>query len=121
MKFIAILLLVAPAAEAARAGSSARVSPIQKVIELLGELQSKRIKEGEIEQGNFEDFSRWCERTATEKQYTIADQKEQIKSLTATIDTATSNIEQLDAAIESLSSALSSNEEQLKESTAVRE
>merc|ERR1719217_1090410 len=84
-------------------------------------MQSKRIKEGEVEQGNFEDFSRWCERTATEKQYTIKDEKEQITTLTATIDTATSNIEQLDAMIEQLSASLSSNEEQLKESTAVRE
>merc|ERR1719171_208728 len=83
-------------------------------------MQSKRIKEGEVEQGNFEDFSRWCERTATEKQYTIADEKEQISTLDATIDTATSNIEQLDAEIEKLSSSLSSNEEQLKEATAVR-
>jgi len=105
----------------ARARTRDAVSPIQKVIELLGDMQSKRIKEGEVEQGQFEQFSRWCEKTAIEKQNTIADFKEQITSLTATVDTATSNIEELSASIEDLSNSISSNEEQLKESKALRE
>merc|ERR1712118_44869 len=104
-----------------RARTRDAASPIQKVIQLLGDMQSKRIKEGEVEQGQFEQFSRWCERTAIEKQNTIADFKEQITSLTATLDTANSNIEELSVAIEDLSNSISSNEEQLKESTALRE
>merc|ERR1719333_555317 len=104
-----------------RARARDAASPIQKVIQLLGDMQSKRIKEGEVEQGQFEQFSRWCERTAIEKQNTIADFKEQITSLTATLDTANSNLEELSATIEDLSNAISSNEEQLKESTALRE
>merc|ERR1719160_1565992 len=102
----------------ARARSRDAVSPIQKVIQLLGDMQSKRIKEGEVEQGQFEQFSRWCERTAIEKQNTIADFKEQITSLTATLDTANSNLEELSATIEDLSNAISSNEEQITSLTA---
>merc|ERR1719181_1761834 len=99
-----------------RARNRDAVSPIQKVIQLLGDMQSKRIKEGEVEQGQFEQFSRWCERTAVGKQHTISDFKEQITSLTATLDTANSNIEELSATIEDLSNSISSNEEQMKES-----
>jgi hypothetical protein len=107
---------------AAQQSMAARMQagPIQKVIQLLGDIQMKRIKEGEAEQANFEKYSRWCEKTATEKQNTIADFKEQITTLKATSDTATSNIEQLDALVEELSSAISTNEEQSKEASALR-
>jgi len=118
---IAALFFSSAAAMRSQARARDAVSPIQKVIQLLGDMQSKRIKEGEVEQGQFEQFSRWCERTAIEKQNTIADFKEQITSLTATLDTANSNLEELSATIEDLSNAISSNEEQLKESTALRE
>jgi hypothetical protein len=97
-----------------------QAGPIQKVIQLLGDIQMKRIKEGEAEQSNFEKFSRWCEKTAIEKQNTISDFKEQITTLKASADTATSNIEQLDAMIEELSSGISTNEEQSKEASALR-
>jgi len=125
MKIVFVALCISCSTTVTAVKSRARgrdaASPIQKVIELLGDMQSKRIKEGEAEQGNFEQFSRWCERTAIEKQNSIADFKEQITSLTATIDTAKSNLEELGATIEDLSSAISSNEEQLKESKAVRD
>merc|ERR1719305_1705249 len=118
MKIIFAALLFSSGTIATAMKSRARArdagSPIQKVIQLLGDMQSKRIKEGEVEQGQFEQFSRWCERTAVEKQNTIADFKEQITSLTATLDTANSNIEELSATIEDLSNAISSNEEHMK-------
>jgi len=124
MKILSVVLFVSCSVTVTGMKTRARtrdaVSPIQKVIQLLGDMQSKRIKEGEVEQGQFEQFSRWCERTAIEKQHTISDFKEQIKSLTATLDTANSNIEECSALIEDLSAAISSNEEQLKESTALR-
>lgn len=121
--FSVVLFLSCDTATAIKSRARTRnaASPIQKVIQLLGDMQSKRIKEGEVEQGQYEQFSRWCERTAIEKQHTIADFKEQITSLTATLDTANSNIEELSATIEDLSNAISSNEEQMKESAALRE
>merc|ERR1719316_772651 len=119
--FVALCLSCSTTVTAVKSRARDAASPIQKVLQLLGDMQSKRIKEGEAEQGAFEQFSRWCERTAIEKQNTIADFKEQITSLTATLDTANSNLEELSATIEDLSNAISSNEEQLKESTALRE
>merc|ERR1719387_1555256 len=113
------LVLVAMAAQESTA-ARLQAGPIQKVIQLLGDIQMKRIKEGEAEQANFEKYSRWCEKTAIEKQNTIADFKEQITTLKATSDTATSNIEQLDALVEELSQAVSTNEEQSKEAASLR-
>merc|ERR1719387_3491632 len=120
MQSLAHIILVVALAGRDSMAARLQAGPIQKVIQLLGDIQMKRIKEGEAEQSNFETFSRWCEKTATEKQNTVSDFKEQITTLKATSDTATSNIEQLDAMIEELSSAISTNEEQSKEAAALR-
>jgi len=120
MQSLAHIILVVALAGRDSMAARLQAGPIQKVIQLLGDIQMKRIKEGEAEQSNFETFSRWCEKTATEKQNTITDFKEQITTLKAGSDTATSNIEQLDAMIEELSSAISTNEEQQKEASALR-
>jgi hypothetical protein len=102
-------------------GSAEEGGPIQKVIELLGQMQAKAIKEGEAEQGQFEKFSRWCERSSIEKQNTIADEQEQIVGLQATIDTASANIEQLKAVVEKVSADVSANEAELKDAVKIRE
>merc|ERR1719506_3411538 len=120
MRSLSSIVLVIGIAVQQSLAATLQAGPIQKVIQLLGDIQMKRIKEGEAEQANFEKYSQWCEKTATEKQNTIADFKEQITTLKATSDTASSNIEQLDAMIEELSSAISTNEEQSKEASALR-
>lgn len=99
---------------------STQAGPIQKVIQLLGEIQMKRIKEVQNEQAEYAKFSTWCEKTATEKQKTIVDFKEQITTLKAQSETAASNIEQLDATVEELSQAISTSEEQIKEASQLR-
>jgi len=120
MQSLAFIVLTVAMAATGSMAARMQAGPIQKVIQLLGDIQMKRIKEGEAEQANFEKYSRWCEKTAIEKQNTIADFKEQITTLKATSDTATSNIEQLDAMVEELSQAISTNEEQSKEAGALR-
>jgi hypothetical protein len=115
-------LIIVTAAIAVQHSLAARTQagPIQKVIQLLGDIQMKRIKEVQNEQENYRKFSHFCEKTATEKQKVIADFKEQLITLKATSDTAISNIEQLDATVEELSEQISSGEEQMKESSQLR-
>merc|ERR1719281_2173045 len=113
MRSLSSIVLVIGIAVQQSMAATLQAGPIQKVIQLLGDIQMKRIKEGEAEQANFEKYSQWCEKTATEKQNTILDFKEQITTLKATSDTSTSNIEQLDATVEELSQAISTNEEQI--------
>eukprot|EP00397_Hematodinium_sp_SG-2012_P012250 GEMP01012414.1.p1 GENE.GEMP01012414.1~~GEMP01012414.1.p1 ORF type:complete len:659 (+),score=211.79 GEMP01012414.1:398-2374(+) len=97
------------------------VGPVQKVIQLLGGLQSKVIAEGETEQANFEEFSRWCERQSIEKAHSIKGMKQEILGLKATIDTALANFAQTSAAIGELSSQISANEKELVDGGAQRD
>merc|ERR1719506_965584 len=120
MRSLSSIVLVIGIAVQQSLAATLQAGPIQKVIQLLGDIQMKRIKEGEAEQANFEKYSQWCEKTATEKQNTILDFKEQITTLKATSDTSTSNIEQLDATVEELADAISTNEEQIKEAAQLR-
>jgi chromosome condensin MukBEF MukE localization factor len=47
------------------ASSSANeVSPIANIIQMIGDLESKVISEGEECQNTYEDFSEWCEEKA---------------------------------------------------------
>merc|ERR1719409_2249460 len=80
------------------------VGPVQKAIALLGELQTKLIQDGEVEQANFEEFSRFCERTSIEKQNTIKDHS---NTLQASADTAASNIGEMTALVEQLTGEIS--------------
>jgi hypothetical protein len=55
-------------------------NPLQKVTQLLGELQQKVLKEGEVEQKNYEKFAEWCKDEAVAKQYEIQDGKTKVES-----------------------------------------
>jgi hypothetical protein len=44
-------------------------NPLQKVTQLLSELQQKILKEGEAEQKGYEEFATWCKDEAVAKQY----------------------------------------------------
>jgi len=112
-----ICVLVLPAtALKARVG----VSPVSKVVQLLTEMQTKMIKDGEVEQANFEEYSRFCERTSIEKQNSIKDMGEQIVMLKASSEEATSEIEILTEKTLKLTEEISSAEEQVKKTSALR-
>jgi len=101
------------------AGVSAQ-GPVQKIISLLGDMQTKAIKEGEVEQANFEELQRWCEKQSDEKKRAIRTEKKQITSAKAQIETSESNMAQLSASVETLSSKISENEKELSESESMR-
>jgi len=95
------------------AALAAEVGPIQKVIQLLDELQAKVISEGEGSQVQYEEFVDWCGKQASETKRSIADSTEQIDTLDATIETAKANIDELTAEIEGLTSSISRGEAEL--------
>jgi len=95
-------------------------SPVSKAVQLLGDLQTKMIKDGEAATQSFEEYSRWCERSSIEKQHALKDMGEQIVMFQASIEDAGSSIAQLKAKVEVLSSDISTAEEQQKETKAVR-
>jgi len=74
-----------------------RVSPVQKVVQLLGELEMKLIKDGEEEKKAYEAFMDWCKNGAKDKEYEIKTGKSDIQDLSATISKAEADISTLSA------------------------
>merc|ERR1719379_2081455 len=99
----------------------AQTNPIEKVIEMMSELQQKIIKEGEVAQKIFDEFSEWCEEESKNLQFEIKTGKAQAEELTATIDKCKSDIKAFDDRIEDLSAQIATDEENLKAATEVRE
>merc|ERR1719420_1716162 len=101
MNCISILLplLAVPAA-------TERVNPIQKVLQLLSELEQKVIKDGEAEQKAYEEYVDWCKTGAADKKFEIKTAKADVDDLEATIsksesviDSSTSKVADLVASI----------------------
>jgi len=94
----------------ALAVQGAEVGPIQKVIQLVDELQAKVISEGDSSQVAYEEFTDWCGKQAIETKHAIEDATESRETETATIETAAANIEELNAEIADLTGTISRQE-----------
>jgi len=96
-------------------------SPIEKVIELMTNLQAHIVKDGEVEAGAYRDFYEWCEDAAREKQNEIKTLTGQKGKLEATIEKAASDIEGATTKIDEASSQVASDKADLKDATVIRE
>jgi len=96
-------------------------NPVQKVLQLLTELEAKIIKDGEVEQKAYEDYADWCENGAKDKQFEIKTAKADIEDLKATITKAAADIEALEAKIGELASDIATDEADLKAATEIRD
>ena len=85
-------------------------SPIEKIIEMISELQAKVIGEGEDAQKIYAEFAEFCEDRSRELGFEIKTGKAQVAELSATIDKETANIGALGAKIEELAGSLASDE-----------
>eukprot|EP00746_Dinoflagellata_sp_MGD_P000698 gnl/MRDRNA2_/MRDRNA2_101260_c0_seq1.p1 gnl/MRDRNA2_/MRDRNA2_101260_c0~~gnl/MRDRNA2_/MRDRNA2_101260_c0_seq1.p1 ORF type:complete len:716 (-),score=232.02 gnl/MRDRNA2_/MRDRNA2_101260_c0_seq1:8-2155(-) len=95
-------------------------NPVQKVVELLAELEAKVIKDGEEEQKAYEEYVDWCQNGAKDKEWEIKTAKADVAELEATITKANADIENFDAKIEELAAAVTANEQDLKAATDIR-
>jgi len=102
-------------------GTASAQNPLQKVIQLLGELQQKILKEGEAEQKNYEKFATWCKDEAVAKQYEIEDGKSKVAELKAVIEKEGSVIMAMDAEIETAAQKIAVNEKDLQSATEIRD
>jgi peptidoglycan hydrolase CwlO-like protein len=101
--------------------ADAKTNPIEKVIEMLGDLQQKIIGEGQASQKVYDEFAEWCEEESKTLQFEIKTGKAEAEELTAVIEKAKSDIAGFDEKIEELSSTLSTDEADLKAATDIRE
>jgi len=114
---VALLLLVAAGPLAA---SGAKLSPVQKVLQLIDDFAAKVTKEAAEEAKVFEEYAKFCDDEATAKEYAIKDSKEAIEELTATITDAKASIDTETAKVGDLSTIVSDTEAELSASVALR-
>jgi predicted RNase H-like nuclease (RuvC/YqgF family) len=115
----AMLFLLAFAASSSANASDA--SPIEKVLQMISDLQSKVIAEGTDAQKTYDEYAEWCEDRSTNLGFEIKTGKAEVAELTATIEQATSTISALETKIEELSSSINTDEADLDAASKIRE
>jgi chromosome segregation ATPase len=100
---------------------SQEASPVSKVFQMLSDLESKIIKEGEGAQKAYDEFAEWCEDRSRNVGFEIKTGKAEIAELKATIEKETSTVAALTTKIEELSGSIATNEADLKAATKIRQ
>jgi len=114
MKAAAYVVALAGLAQAEEA------NPIEKIIQMIGDLETKIIKEGEDAQKVYEEFSEWCEDTSKDLMFEIKTGKGEVADLKATIEKESANIQVQESKIEELAGAIATDEADLKAATEIR-
>jgi len=96
-------------------------SPIAKVIQMISDLETKVIGEGEATQKTYEEFSEWCEERSKEVMFEIKTGKGEVESLKATIEKEAANIQTQTSTIEELAGEIATDENDLKAATSIRD
>jgi len=116
MKFMAVASLVFLAGFA----QASSVDPIEKVLQMISDLQAKVIGEGNDAQKVYDEFSEFCEDRSRELEFEIKTGKAGVKDLEATIANEKATAESLNAKIEELSGSIATDEADLKAATDIR-
>lgn len=96
-------------------------SPIAKIIQMISDLQSKVVAEGEESQKVYEEFAEWCEETSKTLQYEIKTGKREVANLKATIASEDANILTQTSTIEALAAEIATDSADLKAASQIRE
>jgi len=95
-------------------------SPIDKIITMIGDLETKIIGEGEDAHKIYAEFAEWCEDTSKDVMYEIKTGKGNVADLKANIEKEAANIAVQDSAIEDLAGQIATDEADLKAATEIR-
>jgi hypothetical protein len=117
--FKALTLVLA--ASAFSSVQATNTDPIAKVLQMIGDLETKIIGEGNDAQKVYDEFAEFCEDRSKELGFEIKSGKAAKKDLEATIANEAAKQEGLTAKIEELSSAIAVDEADLKAATEIRE
>merc|ERR1719401_2332458 len=101
--------------------SASQASPIEKIVEMISDLQSKVISEGKDAQKAYDEFAEWCEDRSTKLGFEIKTGKANVADLKATIEKETSTIAATETKIEDLSNDIKTDEADLDAATKIRE
>merc|ERR1719316_1243864 len=114
--FACLLFVSVPASLSARE----KVTPIQKVIDMMDGMLAKGKKEKHEEEVEFAKFHEWCDQVREAKTKAIAEGTAQIEELAAAIDKAESDAEVLTEEIEELNKEIAKLEADVASATAQR-
>jgi hypothetical protein len=109
------------AAAGAVSASSAQVTPVQKVIELLEGMLAKGKKEKHEEQVQFAAYKQFCDDTSVEKKRAISEAEEQMEKLNADISKATADAARLGREVAKHDADIATFQGDKKAATSVRE
>merc|ERR1719387_1190088 len=101
--------------------SSASVSPVQKVIELLEDNKVKIANDLAAEEKEMAEYTDFCDKESSDKGYAIKTATSKIEDLTALIQKCESKIPEYEDEIATLGTDVASKQKQLMEATALRE
>merc|ERR1719364_294288 len=116
-----LLLLVAPQASAEQGKEEAKVTPIQKVLELMQDMLAKGKKEKKDEEVKMSAYFQWCANQDRIKTKEITEANEKIEKLNAEIQKATADIEELTARIQELDEDIGRWKKDQGSATTIRE
>merc|ERR1719242_425777 len=112
------LVLTAFALQLAQAN---QVSPITKVLQLMSDMETKIIGEGEAAHATYAEFAEMCEERSKNLQFEIKTGKAEVADLKAAIDEETALAESLDTKVEELTASIAADEADLAAATKIRE
>merc|ERR1719191_1922572 len=98
-----------------------QANPIEKIMEMISDLQAKVIKEGEEAQKVYDEYSEFCEDRSTNLGFEIKTGKANQAELKATIQEETSTAAALETKIEELSNDIKTDQADLDAATKIRE
>merc|ERR1719492_526972 len=110
---IALLAATVPNAQAVK-------NPIDKVLQLLTDMQTKIVGEGEEAQKAYAKAAEWCEERSKNLGFEVKTAKAEIEGLKATIEDETARSSALTSKVESLAADISTDEADLKAATWIR-
>jgi chromosome segregation ATPase len=97
------------------------VNPIEKVVQMMADLEQKIIGEGNACQKTYDEFAEWCEDRSKDLGFEIKTGKAEVADLSATIQDETAKIDASTSKIDDLAGDIASDEADLKAATKIRE
>jgi len=101
-------------------GVTNHVSPVQKVIQLIDDMAVKVKKALDETNLEFEEFAKYCDDEASQKDFAIKNSKEQGEALQASIADAAAKISSLESKVDDLSTSIAASEGEHLKATNLR-
>merc|ERR1719197_1095065 len=113
MKFALCILGLALAAEAAK------VSPVQKVIELLDDLKVKVQNDLDAEGKAMDEYTAWCDKEIADTDYAIGSAAKSIDNYKATMEEAQNTIQAKEAEVAERGTTISAKEKEAADAQSI--